>query len=99
MQTWTDVGGGVYKNFTLSDKLYEAAFEKAELINWVTPVDGGFGKSKGDTVNLFTVSGPAEPTSALLQENVRIPEDTITITGTAITVVEFGRAITHSNLF
>ena len=100
MLTWAaDASSGTYKNHTLSEKLYEASFEKAEVINWVTPVDGGFGKKKGDTVNLFTITGPSEPTSAVLTENVRIPEDTVTLSGTTITVAEFGRAITHSNIF
>lgn len=99
MQTWAaDALTGTYKNFVLSDQLYEGAFEKAEVINWVTPVPG-FGKKRGDTMNLITITGPAEPSSALLTENVRIPEDTVTLSGTSITVQEFGRAITHSNLF
>lgn len=103
MQSWTldTIGGsgsGTYKNMALSDQLYEAAFEKTELMNWVTPA-GGYGKKKGESLDLPTITGPAEPSSAVLTENVRIPEDTVALTNNRLTVAEFGRAITHSNLF
>jgi N4-gp56 family major capsid protein len=98
--TWTEnlPGSSVYLNHVLSDQLYEGAFEKAEVINWVTPA-GGFGKKKGESFNILTITGPDEPTSALLQENVRIPTDRVTMSGTTLTVAEFGRAIEHTNLF
>lgn len=101
MQTWTNDAPSsptVYKYQALSEQLYSAAFEKAEVIQWCTPVSG-YGKKKGESVGLFTITGPTEKSSYLLQENVRIPESTVAITGTTITVAEFGNAITHSNLF
>lgn len=100
MQTWTqDSPSGPWRNHFLSETLYEASFEKAEVIQWVEPVDG-FGKKKGDTVNLFTMTGPVEsPTKGVLQENIRIPETAVGISGTAFQIVEFGEAVTWTNIY
>jgi len=100
MQTWSqDTPSGPFRNNFLSEELYEAAFEKAEVIQWVEPVDG-FGKKKGDTVNLFTMTGPPEsPTKGILQENVRIPETSVGITGASFQIQEFGEAVTWTNVY
>ena len=100
MQTWSqDTPTGPFRNNFLSEQLYEASFEKAEVIQWVEPVDG-FGKKKGDTVNLFTMTGPPEsPTKGILQENIRIPETAVGITGTSFLILEFGEAVTWTNIW
>src|SRR5215510_5390160 len=100
MQTWSqDTPTGPFRNNFLSEQLYEASFEKAEVIQWVEPVDG-FGKKKGDTVNLFTMTGPPEsPTKGVLQENIRIPETAVGITGTSFLILEFGEAVTWTNIW
>jgi N4-gp56 family major capsid protein len=100
MQSWAqDTPSGPFRNHFLSEELYESAFEKAEVIQWVEPVEG-FGKKKGDTVNLFTMTGPPEsPTAGILQENIRIPETSVGISGTAFTILEFGEAVTWSNIY
>ena len=100
MQTWSqDTPTGPFRNNFLSEQLYEASFEKAEVIQWVEPVDG-FGKKKGDTVNLFTMTGPPEsPTKGVLQENIRIPETAVGITGTSFLIREFGEAVTWTNIW
>src|SRR5215510_1037801 len=100
MQTWSqDTPTGPFRNNFLSEQLYEASFEKAEVIQWVEPVDG-FGKKKGDTVNLFTMTGPPEsPTKGVLQENIRIPETAVGITGTSFLIKEFGEACTWTNIW
>jgi N4-gp56 family major capsid protein len=100
MQTWTqDTPSGPYRNNFLSEELYEASFEKAEVIQWVEPVEG-FGKKKGDTVNLFTMTGPPEsPTGGILQENIRIPETSVGLSGTAFSILEFGEAVVWTNIY
>jgi N4-gp56 family major capsid protein len=100
MQTWSqDTPSGPFRNNFLSEKLYEASFEKAEVIQWVEPVDG-FGKKKGDTVNLFTMTGPVEsPTKGILQENIRIPETAVGLSGTNFVIQEFGEAVTWTNIY
>jgi len=100
MQTWSqDTPSGPYRNNFLSEELYEASFEKAEVIQWVEPVDG-FGKKKGDTVNLFTMTGPVEsPTGGVLQENIRIPETAVGLSGTSFVIQEFGEAVTWTNVY
>jgi len=100
MQTWSqDTPSGPFRNHFLSEELYEASFEKAEVIQWVEPVDG-FGKKKGDTVNLFTMTGPPEsPTKGILQENIRIPETAVGISGTSFIIQEFGEAVTWTNVY
>jgi len=100
MQTWAqDTPTGPFRNNFLSEQLYEASFEKAEVIQWVEPVEG-FGKKKGDTVNLFTMTGPPEsPTKGILQENIRIPETAVGISGTSFIIQEFGEAVTWTNVW
>jgi len=100
MQTWSqDTPSGPFRNSFLSETLYEASFEKAEVIQWVEPVDG-FGKKKGDTVNLYTMTGPPEPASkGVLQENIRIPETAVGISGTSFTIQEMGEAVTWTNVY
>jgi N4-gp56 family major capsid protein len=100
-QTWTAVSGspgGPYVNRFVSQKLYEASFEEAEVIKWVEPVEG-FGKKKGDTVNLYTMTGPDESGTGILSENIRIPETSVSIAGTSFTIKEFGTGVTWSNIY
>lgn len=97
--TWQlDAGTGTYRNSFASRELYEAAFADTHLVPWTTPV-GGFGKGMGETVDLYTVTGPSEPSSALLNETVRIPEDTLAISSSRLTMKEYGRAITFTNKY
>ena len=74
MQAWTsDTPTGPYRNNFSQRATVRGVFEKAEVILWVEPVEGS-GKKRGDTVNLFTMTGPDETDDGALAENVRIPE-------------------------
>lgn len=96
--TWTfDAPTGTYKNHALSSKLYEAAVENSVFMDHVTPVEG-FGKKMGETVTLTRVRNISEPTSANLDESLRIPEDDFDLSTQSITVVELGRAVPYTNL-
>src|SRR5215475_155887 len=99
MQAWTsDTPTGPYRNNFLSNQLYEASFEKAEVILWVEPVEGS-GKKRGDTVNLFTMTGPAEVDDGALAENVRIPELPTPLSAASFLIKEFGKAVTWTNIW
>src|SRR5215510_250401 len=99
MQAWTaDTPSGPYRNNFLSNQLYEASFEKAEVILWVEPVEGA-GKKRGDTVNLFTMTGPNEVDDGALAENVRIPEVPTPLSAASFLIREFGKAVTWTNIW
>jgi N4-gp56 family major capsid protein len=96
--TWTyDAPAGVYKSHAMSRKLYEKALENTKFMSFIRPVDG-FGRKKGETITLTRLGTIAEPTSATLMENTRIPEDTIALSTVAITVSEYGRAVPFNSL-
>jgi N4-gp56 family major capsid protein len=58
----------------------------------------GFGRNKGETVTLTRVQNITEPTSAALDETMRIPEDEFNLSTRAITVQELGRAVPYTSL-
>lgn len=96
--TWKfDAPTGTYKNHELSMKLYEAAVENSIFVDHVRPVDG-FGKKSGESVTLTRVRNVTEPTSATLDETLRIPEDDFVLSTKAITVSEIGRAVPYTSL-
>ena len=57
-----------------------------------------FGKKMGETVNLTRIRNLTEPTSGVLTESERIPEDDFAISSTSITVNEYGRSIPYTSL-
>lgn len=96
--TWIyDAPSGTYKNHAMSTKLYEKAIEESKFAEHVTPVEG-FGKKQGETVTITRLATIAEPTSALLTENERIPEDSYSLSTVALTVKEYGRAVPYTSL-
>lgn len=97
-QTWTfDAPTGTYKSHAMSRRLFEAALEKAVFMDFVRPIDS-FGRKRGETITLTRVAELAEPTTPDLTEGVRIPEDAISLSTTAITVTEIGRAVPFTSL-
>ena len=96
--TWTfDAPTGTYKNHALSRKLYMKALENSKFMDYVRGVEG-FGRKKGETITLTRVSTIAEPTTAVLTETSRIPEDVFALSTVAITVQELGRACPYTSL-
>ncbi len=96
--SWTfDAPTGTYKNFALSSKLWEAAVENSLFMDHVDPVPG-YGRKMGETVTLVRVKNITEPTSANLDEGIRIPEDEFDLSTTSISVRELGRAVPYTNL-
>lgn len=93
MFTWNfDAPSGTYKSHAMSEKLYEQALAESVFMDHVQAIPA-FGKRSGETVTLSRLKQLSEPTSALLNELERIPEDTMTMSTTSITVKEWGRSV------
>ena len=96
--TWVfDAPTGTYKSHAMSRRLYEAAVEEAVMMDHVSPIEG-FGRKKGESITITRVKPIAEPTDASLTEGERIPEDSLVLSTTSITVREFGRAVPYTSL-
>lgn len=96
--TWTfDAPSGVYKNHAMSEQLRYAAIAETKFMQFVTP-EPGYGKKRGESVTITRISNLAVPTSGVLNENISIPEDVLTLTTVSITVVEWGRSVPYTSL-
>lgn len=90
---WTfDAPSGTFKSHALSQRLFEAAIAKSVFMDHVQPIEG-FGKNMGEDVTLTRIENLTEPTDPDLTEGERIPEDDFTISTTAVTINEIGRAV------
>lgn len=96
--TWTyDAPTGTYKSHAMSRKLWEAALPGSVFMDHVRPIDS-FGRKNGESVTLVRVANITEPTTAQLQEAIRIPEDDFALSTQTITVKELGRAVPYTSL-
>lgn len=93
--TWTSDVSGVLKNNALSSKVFRAAVADAKVIQFVNTIDG-FGRNAGESITMPRSSNLDEPTSGALAETQRIPEDSFTLSSKAVTVNEYGRAVSFS---
>jgi N4-gp56 family major capsid protein len=95
--TWSfDAPSGVYKSHAMSEQLRYAAIAETKFMQFVKP-EPNYGKNKGDSITISRISNLSVPTSGRLSENVRIPEDDLTITTVAITVSEWGRSVPYTS--
>lgn len=92
-----DAPTGVYKNHKLSSQLRMAAIADSKFMQFVKP-EPGYGRKKGESITITRVSNVTVPSDDTLNENVRIPEDSISLSTQAVTVSERGRAIPYSSL-
>lgn len=96
--SWSyDAATGVYKNHQLSSDLRSAAIAECKFVQFCSP-EAGYGKKVGESITIVRISNIAEPTSGQISETERIPEDNLTMSSTAITVVEWGRSVPFTNL-
>lgn len=96
--SWTaDAPTGVYKNHDLSARIRMAAIQQTKFMSFVKP-EPGYGKKQGESITITRVSNVSVPTSDVLNETTRIPEDTISLSTQAISVSERGRAIPYTSL-
>lgn len=98
MQSWAfDAPSGVYKNHAISSDIRFAAIAATKFMQFSKPVDG-YGVKQGSNVTITRVSNVNVPSDDSLVELERIPEDTLSLSTQAISVVERGRAIPYTSL-
>lgn len=96
--SWTyDAPTGVYKNHAMSADIRMASIAQTKFVQF-TNNENGLGKKKGESVTITRVSNIEVPTSDVLVELERIPEDEFALSTQAIEVDERGRAIPYSSL-
>ena len=96
--TWTgSLATGYSVCEEMSKELRYAAVEQFEIAQFCRR-ESGFGRKKGDTINITKIKNIAIPTSALLDEHTDIPVDTLTIGTVGIVARELGRAIEYTSL-
>jgi len=94
---WTyDADVGVHKNNFISNKLLHQSVARNKLLPFTTPI--GFGKGKGEYVNIMHIKELPDPTNAQLDEDTRIPIDKLQWGNRQIKVVEWGRGVEYTNL-
>lgn len=75
-----------------------AAIAETVGMQFVGTSEDGFGRKKGEDVTITRVSNVTVPTSDILIEEERIPEDSISLSTQSIAVYERGRAIPYTSL-
>lgn len=97
-QTWSfDAPTGVYKSHAMSSKLRLAAVEQSVFMDFVRS-EPGYGRGRGETLTITRMANITEPTTAVLSETERIPEDTFSLSTQSVTVQELGRAVPYTSL-
>lgn len=96
MDLWSLAPSGVYKSHQMSNDLREAAIAKTVVMPFIG-VEDGSGKKVGESVTVSRVSNIAVPSNARLTEADPIPEDSISMSTTAVTMVEWGRSVPFTN--
>lgn len=89
-----DMPAGVMRNRALSTKLRFASIAATKTLQFVSPVEG-YGRKMGDTITLPRVRNIAEPASAVLGRNQKMPIDPMALASTSITVSKFGRGVEY----
>lgn len=77
--------------------MIQRLIKEAKFMQFVKPEEG-YGKKKGENVTVTRVSNVSVPSDDSLDELARIPEDTLSLSTQAISVVERGRAIPYTKL-
>lgn len=96
--TWAhDAETGVYKNNFISGQLLKVAARDFKFVPFTTK-ETSYGKGKGESVTLFHYKPLAQPTSAELEEETRIPIDVLTSGSQSITIKEWGRGVEYTDL-
>jgi len=98
VHNWTfDSAVGVYKNHEISNNLLETSIADTIILPFTELVEG-FGKGKGETVNIMHVKELPQPTDARLDEFTRVPIDKLVMGNRQLTVAEWGRGVEYSDL-
>jgi N4-gp56 family major capsid protein len=98
VHNWTfDSAVGVYKNHEISNNLLETSIADTIILPFTELVEG-FGKGKGETVNIMHVKELPQPADARLDEFTRVPIDKLVMGNRQLTVAEWGRGVEYSDL-
>jgi len=92
-----DAEVGVYKNNFMSNKLLLQSVAQLKVVPFTRPFDG-FGRHKGEFVNIMHLKELPDPVSPQLEESTRIPIDKLQMGNRVIRVVEWGRGVEYTNL-
>ena len=96
--TWElDAATGVYKSHALSGDLLKLAALKFKIVPFTKKISK-FVKRMGDTNTLPYYKAIAEPASAQLTEDIRIPIDQLQMGTYSITLKEWGRGAEYTSL-
>jgi N4-gp56 family major capsid protein len=87
-----DAPTGVYKNHALSSKLRSAAIAETKFMSFVD-TEEGYGKGRGESITITRVSNMTVPSNGRITESQKVPEDDLTLTTVAVTVVEWARSV------
>jgi N4-gp56 family major capsid protein len=95
--TWSfDAPSGVFKNHEMSSLLRQAAIAETKFMQFVKP-EPGYGRRSGESITITRISNLSVPTSGQLTEGIKVPEDDLSISTVAITVVEWGRSVPYTS--
>jgi len=98
LYTWTyDAASGTYKSHAMSAALLQKAVLKCKIVQYTKKVDS-FGRGQGETVTLPYYKSIAEPVSAQLEEDIRIPIEQLQMGVYTITIKEWGRGVEFTSL-
>lgn len=89
-----DMPAGVMRNRALSSEMRFASVAACKVLQFVADVKG-YGKRMGDTITVPLARNIAEPTTAILTRNQKIPIDSQQLAATSITVSKFGRGVEY----
>jgi len=92
-----DAQDGVYKNHAISGQLLLVAAREWKFVPF-TQKQSGYGRHKGETIDLIYYKPLTDPSSAQLDEDIRIPIDQLTMAKTQITIKEWGRGVEYTSL-
>jgi N4-gp56 family major capsid protein len=92
-----DAALGVYKNHEISNDLLEVAVADTIVLPFTELVEG-FGRGRGETINIMHVKELPQPADARLDEFTRVPIDKLVMGTRALTVAEWGRGVEYSDL-
>uniref|UniRef100_A0A6M3IFE5 Capsid protein n=1 Tax=viral metagenome TaxID=1070528 RepID=A0A6M3IFE5_9ZZZZ len=92
-----DADVGIYKNHAISNDLKMVAVGACKLLPFTSPVSG-FGKKKGETINIMHIKELPDAADSTLSEDTRIPVDKLEWGNRALTVTEWGRGAEYTHL-
>ena len=93
-QSWEfNAPTGAYKDHKISSKVFKAAIAETKVMQFVPEIEGGFGENMGESATMIRASNIDQPTSAVLEELLPIPEDDYSISTAQINLQEIGRKV------